>query len=68
MKPTLNTTSINSSLNATESLDTQKIQLLAYQLYEQRGKEPGHDVEDWLQAETEIARRPTAPSPMSIAA
>lgn len=68
MKPTLSTTSVNSSLNATESLDRQKIQLLAYQLYEQRGKEPGHDVEDWLQAETEITRRPTAPSPMSIAA
>ncbi len=26
----------------------------AYQLYEQRGRQDGHDVEDWLQAEAEI--------------
>ena len=23
----------------------------AYELFEQRGRQPGHDVEDWLQAE-----------------
>ena len=27
----------------------------AYELYEQRGGEHGHDVDDWLQAEEEIA-------------
>ena len=27
----------------------------AYQLFEQRGFEHGHDVEDWLQAEAEAA-------------
>ena len=26
----------------------------AYQLFEARGREPGHDVEDWLRAEAEI--------------
>ena len=26
----------------------------AYALYEQRGREEGHDLEDWLQAEREI--------------
>ncbi len=26
----------------------------AYQLFEARGRELGHDVEDWLQAEAEI--------------
>ena len=26
----------------------------AYELYLARGREPGHDVEDWLQAEAEI--------------
>ncbi len=31
------------------------IQRRAYELYEQRGRQPGHDVEDWLQAEREIA-------------
>jgi len=25
----------------------------AYQLYEQRGREDGHDLDDWLQAESE---------------
>jgi hypothetical protein len=30
------------------------IRLRAYQLFEQRGCEPGHDVEDWLAAEAEI--------------
>ena len=28
----------------------------AFQLYEARGREDGHDVEDWLQAEEEIKR------------
>ena len=26
----------------------------AYELYEQRGKEDGHDMEDWVQAEEEV--------------
>jgi hypothetical protein len=68
MKPTRNATSIDSSLNTTESRNDQEIRLLAFRLYEQRGREPGHEVEDWLQAEMEIATRPTAPSPMGIAA
>ena len=29
----------------------------AYQLFEQRGYEHGHDLEDWLQAEAEIASK-----------
>jgi len=32
------------------------IQVRAYELYEQRGKEPGHDLDDWLQAEAELER------------
>jgi hypothetical protein len=28
----------------------------AFQLYERRGREDGHDVEDWLQAEQEVGR------------
>jgi DUF2934 family protein len=31
-----------------------RIAALAYQLYEQRGREDGHDVEDWIQAEQRI--------------
>jgi hypothetical protein len=30
------------------------IRARAYELYEERGGEPGHDVEDWLRAEEEI--------------
>jgi len=29
----------------------------AYEFFEARGREPGHDLEDWLRAELEIKRR-----------
>jgi hypothetical protein len=38
-------------------LTEEYIRLRAYQLYEQRGRQDGHDVEDWLQAESEIFGR-----------
>jgi len=39
------------------TLDVQEqIRVRAYGLYEQRGKE-GHEVEDWLQAESEITQQ-----------
>jgi Protein of unknown function (DUF2934) len=28
----------------------------AYELYEQRGGEPGHDMDDWLRAEHDVRR------------
>jgi H+-transporting ATPase len=31
-----------------------QIRQRAYELYEERGREDGHDVEDWLHAEKEI--------------
>jgi hypothetical protein len=31
-----------------------RIEQRAYRLYEERGYQPGHDVEDWLQAEQEV--------------
>jgi len=69
MKSILNNTCVNSSLTATEPLNSQEVQLRAYELYEQRGREHGHDVEDWLQAEAEIVMQEAAPSPIeSIAA
>ncbi len=37
----------------------QQIRNRAYQLYEQRGREEGHDVEDWLRAEAEIRQENT---------
>jgi Protein of unknown function (DUF2934) len=32
----------------------EEIRRRAYELYEQRRKEDGHDVDDWLQAESEL--------------
>ncbi len=32
----------------------ENIRRRAYQLYEQRGCESGHDIEDWLRAEAEL--------------
>ena len=32
----------------------------AYELYEFRGREDGHDLDDWLQAEMELTGRRTA--------
>ena len=32
----------------------QRIAELAYQLYEKRGKQPGHELEDWLEAERRV--------------
>jgi hypothetical protein len=36
------------------SVPEEAIRDRAHQLYEQRGSEPGHDLEDWLQAEREL--------------
>jgi hypothetical protein len=34
-----------------------RIRLRAYELYEARGKEDGHDRDDWLRAEEEIKKK-----------
>ena len=33
-----------------------EIALLAYSLYESRGRQDGHQIEDWLRAEQELVR------------
>jgi Protein of unknown function (DUF2934) len=38
-----------------------RIRERAYELYESRGREDGHDLEDWLHAEEEIARGKVRP-------
>ena len=38
------------------SLLEKKIRLRARQLYEERGQQDGHAVEDWVQAESEILK------------
>jgi Protein of unknown function (DUF2934) len=35
---------------------TERIRTRAYELYSQRAKGDGHDMDDWLQAEEEIVR------------
>lgn len=44
------------SLELTEEL----IRLRAYQLYEGRGCEHGHDLDDWFQAEAEVFGKKSA--------
>ena len=45
------------SLDSTEEL----VRARAYQLYEERGCEDGHELDDWLQAEAEIVgKKPVA--------
>jgi hypothetical protein len=34
-----------------------QIRLRAYQLYEARGREDGHELDDWLRAEAEIMQK-----------
>jgi Protein of unknown function (DUF2934) len=36
-----------------------KIRNRAFELYEQRGRENGHDLEDWLRAESELVQPKT---------
>lgn len=37
--------------------DQDQVARRAYQLYQARGGEPGHELEDWLQAEAEICQQ-----------
>jgi hypothetical protein len=37
----------------------EQIQARAHQIYLERGCEPGHDIDDWLQAEYELMQLPT---------
>jgi hypothetical protein len=39
-----------------KELSKQEISDRAYELYLQRGREPGKDVEDWVRAEQELSR------------
>ena len=45
------------SLELTEDL----VRTRAYRFYEERGREDGHDIEDWLRAEAEVfGKKPPA--------
>ena len=40
-----------------------EIRRRAYELYEQRGSNKGHEVSDWLQAESEVTQKRVANTP-----
>ena len=40
-------------------VDEELIKKRAYELYQERGMEDGHDMEDWLRAEEEVTTRET---------
>ena len=39
----------------------QQIRMRAYQLYEARGGEDGHELDDWLRAEEEVIQKKLRP-------
>ena len=55
MKPQIST--LSTGTRAAESpVDMQEqVRCRAFELYEQRGRVHGHDLDDWLQAESELA-------------
>ena len=40
--------------SAADSPQLEQIRVRAYEIYLARGAQPGHDVDDWLQAEREL--------------
>ena len=59
MKPTpTKPAPLSTSKQSTESSSelNERIRCRAYELYEQRGREDGHDLDDWFQAESEVTQ------------
>jgi hypothetical protein len=46
-----------SSPQLAQPADPDRVARRAYELYQQRGGEAGHEMEDWLQAEAELTAR-----------
>ena len=46
-----------SSAGTRQPAEPEAIARRAYELYQQRGGEAGHEIEDWLQAEAELTAR-----------
>ena len=47
----------NQRTDASNQGAEQLIQQRAYELYLERGQKPGHELEDWLQAERDVRER-----------
>jgi hypothetical protein len=56
MQLPMKTSSLSGKAGA-EAIVEEQIRCRAYQLYEDRGREDGHDLEDWIRAEAEISRK-----------
>ncbi len=54
-----NSARIKEQTNADSRLE-EKIRHRAYELYEERAHEDGHELQDWLQAEAEVKRNAVA--------
>jgi len=46
-----------SYIDREELIRQEPIRRRAFELYEQRGREEGHDLDDWLQAESEFVQQ-----------
>lgn len=57
--PTPSATAVEERERLLQATREQEIRNRAYEIYLQRGAQPGHEVQDWLQAEREL----TAQSP-----
>jgi hypothetical protein len=60
MKPTPTTpTPLRTSNQTTKSTSElqEQIRRRAHELYEQRGRDDGHELDDWLQAESEVTQQ-----------
>jgi hypothetical protein len=55
IEPTQPGTTVEERERLLESTREQEIRNRAYEIYLQRGTQPGSEVEDWLQAERELA-------------
>lgn len=51
-------TSANTGLRTASGKDLGLVQKKAYELYVKRGKKPGHELDDWLEAERLVRQRP----------
>jgi Protein of unknown function (DUF2934) len=57
-----NTSTTVAMMKSASELQDQ-IRRRAYELYEQRGSNDGHEVSDWLQAESELAAKKESNAP-----
>jgi hypothetical protein len=56
-KPNSATQAESAETPAADSPRLEEIRIRAYEIYIERGGEPGYDLDDWLQAERELETR-----------